>query len=156
SLDESCEQGVSRRLSVFSLERYPRLLEQLLLAPPGEIPLEVGLRSFDQDLDGYEDIAVDLSIERPGNDEPARLSMVWLDRPSGLAKDAQEPFATFAAMFERVKGALAKDPSSALDTLNELTLLYDVICKEGGNPKLTLGSGKISCGRGGLGYRAKL
>src|SRR5262249_39412042 len=111
SLDESCEQGVSRRLGVFSLERYPRLLEQLLLAPPGEIPLEVGLRSFDQDLDGYEDIAVDLSIERPGNDEPARLSMVWLDRPSGLAKDAQEPFATFAAMFERVKGALAKDPS---------------------------------------------
>lgn len=141
--------AASRRdVWIASVERTPRALEHLsVLDAEGRAPgaVELALSAADRDDDGHADLVVTVSVGTGGT--ATTIELPWLDRPSGLARDAAEPERTLAARARTGLSALRRTPARALTLSREVVALHEVLCREPGRPRLRVGSGDgLSCG----------
>lgn len=141
--------AASRRdLWIATTERTPRALEHLaVLDAEGRAPgaVDLALAAADRDEDGHEDLVVTVSVTN--GEAPTSIELPWLDRPSGLARDAAEPERTFAARARDGLRALRRTPARALAVSREVARLHEVLCREPGRARLRVGNGDgLSCG----------
>jgi len=108
------------------------------LGAPGR-DVTISMRSSDHDSDGRDDVILDVTFAIEGASEPARIALAWLDRPGGLARDTSEPETTIAALATRARGALRRDPDTALATARKALAIHSGLCREGGAPRLRIG-----------------
>ena len=131
----------------------PPLREELFLGdPPEGERLEVTLDSSDLDGDHRDNLVVHVALEgAPRPFEPGARTVAdlrWLDRPTGLSRDAEEPEASLrraaSALAARStkKGDAAGIPAGA----RAIERLYAWLCSDGGDPLVTASSGAIRCG----------
>jgi pentatricopeptide repeat protein len=147
-----CEEQPSaarRELWVLDVESTPRALEHLaVLAPEGRAPgtVRLELSAEDRDEDAREDLVVAVSVARGG--EPARIELPWLDRPSGLARDADEPESTLNARSRQaLRHLLRRRVERGLEGSRAVLALHEVLCREPGRARLRVGeTGGLSCG----------
>ncbi len=125
---------------VVDTDRTPRLLEHLAVrSPEGRTPESVRLTldRDDRDEDGHDDLVARVAVGSQG--ETAELTLAWLDRPSGLARQADEPEAT---LVERSRDALRRlraSPREALVRSQRVLALHRVLCREPGVARLVVG-----------------
>lgn len=128
----------------------PRVLERVTL---GRKVRDQGgdsfiLRTEDRDADGHADLVVDLSFEPPARDSPVRVSLAFLDRPSGFAREPSEPETTIAALAEQARGALRREPERALDIASGAVAIWEALCHESSRARFDVGGARgVSCGR---------
>jgi hypothetical protein len=147
----TCEEDESdESLWILSVEGTPRAYEQIVLLPPegrAEGDVTVALRVVDRDEDGHLDALLDVTVRTEDGGEPARASMAWLDRPSGLARDTAEPEASLGAIAESARETIGRDPEAALPIARRALALHAVLCREAGAPRLRFGSTDgLACG----------
>ncbi len=133
---------------VLDTDRAPRLLERLaVLSAEGRAEGEVSLTldRDDRDEDEHDDLVVGVRVGAA--DAPADLTLGWLDRPSGLARQANEPEAT---LVERSRDALRRlraVPREALDRSLRVLALHRALCREPGLARLVVGNVTgLACG----------
>ncbi len=131
------------RLFLVGLGPTPRLRERFRVLPeagrePGVVALTV--RIEDRDADGSDDVVLEVAVTPPGAAAPARLTLPWLERPSGLARDTQEPETQLAERAARAKRALRRDADGALALAREVLALHGVLCREAGLARVVFGS----------------
>lgn len=133
-------------LWLLSLDAAPRVYERLDVLDPGpglSPSLALAASSVDADGDGHDDVA--LTVTTPGADDA--LKLVWLDRPSGLARDLREPDATLTAWAAAASSLLAKEPEQAIARAELALSLARALCRELGAPTIELsGSAGVPCG----------
>lgn len=137
-----------QELWVITTERTPRVLEHLAILDahgraPGRVTL--ALAAEDRDDDGHDDLVVSVSVESGGSS--TSIVLPWLDRPSGLARDAAEPERTFGERAREGLRALRREPERALSLSREVVALHAVLCREPGQPRVRVGrTDGLSCG----------
>jgi hypothetical protein len=150
SIDRQCEDGPQRTVAILSIETDPRVLERVsLLSDEGRATgaVRIALRSLDRDEDGHPDVILDVSVATEAGGQASTASIAWLDRPSGLARDTEEPEATLAAMAHEAEQALERDGDLALATAQRALALHSVLCREAGAPRLRFGDADgLPCG----------
>ncbi len=125
---------------VVSRESSPRLLLHVALRAPEPLATEklgISLGSEDRDGDEHPDVRLDVDLEAPGG-PPRRLSIVWLDRPSGLARDGSEPEHTLDALATEGSDTLSKNPDQSLAVADLALGLHERICRESGHAQLEI------------------
>ena len=130
-------------LFVVSLGAEPRIRERLQVLPEngragGLVALSVHIE--DRDVDGSDDVIFDVDLTAPGATAPARISLPWLERPSGLARDTHEPEGQLAERVTRAKRALRRTPDVALALAREVLALHSAICREPGLARIAVGT----------------
>lgn len=128
---------------VVSLGAEPRIRERVQVLPesgraPGVVAL--AMRVEDRDADGSDDVVFDIDVTQPGATTAARVSLPWLERPSGLARDTHEPEAQLAERVTRAKRALRRNPDDALALAREVLALHGAICREPGLARISVGA----------------
>jgi hypothetical protein len=79
--------------------------------------------------------------------EPDALELVWLDRPSGLVRDAREPESTLSAWAAAAQSLLAKTPAQATARAELALALQRAVCREPDRALLALGGTPgVPCG----------
>lgn len=152
--------GVERRCAgdlteqtffIAAIDGQPRALERVTLLPETgrwQGRVAVALRTLDHDRDGHEDVVLEVSVTPPGAAEPAVVSLPWLDRPSGLARDTREPEAKIAELAARAKDQLRGQPRDALATASLALGIHGALCRERDGARIELGGAQgIACGR---------
>lgn len=125
----------------------PRVLERFALRAidPAD---RLRLRVEDRDGDGVPDLLVDVTIAIPGVDAPADVTLAFLDRPAGLAREPTEPEARIAALAQEARGQLRQHRDRALAQSTRAVALYDAICREPERARLEVGGTPgLACGR---------
>lgn len=128
---------------VVSLGAEPRIRERVqLLAESGRAPgvMALAVRVEDRDGDGSDDVVFDVELTAPGSAAAARISLPWLERPSGLARDTHEPEAQLAERMTRARRALRRNPDNALALAHEVLALHGAICREPGLARIAVGA----------------
>src|SRR5262249_62283230 len=105
-------------------------------------------------LDGArrDDLLVRVSIEGapPPFEAGSRASadLRWLDRPTGLSRDADEPEASLerAATVELGRASKKGEAASVPAAVRKLTRLYAWLCSDFGEALVSASSGGIRCG----------
>jgi hypothetical protein len=130
----------------------PLRLELLLRDPPPGERLGLELDASDSDGDGRDDLMARVSIEGappPFETGPhASADLRWLDRPTGLSREPEEP----EASLRRAATALLARASKKADAplvpaeVRQLTRLYAWLCSDAGGPLVNPSSGGIRCG----------
>ncbi|HVY47599.1 MAG TPA: hypothetical protein VHB21_17035, partial [Minicystis sp.] len=118
--------------------------------PEGE-RLTPSVETADKDGDGRRDVVVTLSLvgapaPLPAGD--ARATLVFFDRPAGLARDPSEPEAGLKASLGALFGE-ARRPRAAAKTFasaEALRRLFAALCEEGGRAIVTTSAGPVRCG----------
>ncbi|MCA9607596.1 MAG: hypothetical protein KC619_18440, partial [Myxococcales bacterium] len=126
---------------VLDTDRTPRVLEHLaVLSPDGRTPetVRLTLDRDDRDEDGHDDLVVVVQVGSEG--ETAELTLGWLDRPSGLARQANEPEATLVERSRDALRRLRNAPREALVRSQRVLALHRVLCREPGVARLVVGS----------------
>jgi len=141
-VDRSCGGEAARSVWIVSVEAEPRVREQVGLLPAlgrtaGEV--SIAFRSVDQDDDGHADMVLDVSVTPPEDTEPATVSIAWLDRPGGLARDTNEPEATLLGLSRQAQASLSRDAGAALLTARRALALHAALCREAGAPRVRFG-----------------
>lgn len=143
----------SEVLFLVTLSNPPRMQERFTLTAgsdgEGNALPEVSAagRALDQDGDGHLDFVLEVSVTPRATNAPAATSLLWLNRPAGLARDTREPTETLTRLAEDGKLEVAAHPEVALKRALEAQALFDAVCREGGAPRLLLGDGAaIPCG----------
>jgi hypothetical protein len=144
-----------RWIGVVDLKGTPRVLAAAMVSEPPEAPrLTVDAESWDFDKDGLDDLLLRVTLEGGGPPfEPGpKVSAVvrWLDRPTGLSRQADEPEASFHALASLAM-AHAQKPKEAASVpilVRQARALFVAMCAEGRAPRLThvLGDHPIACG----------
>jgi hypothetical protein len=133
---------------VLTTDRTPRALEHLAILAstdraPGEVALE--LSTEDHDEDGHVDLVVSARVTRGG--EPAVVELPWLDRPSGLARDANQPEATLNERSRDALRLLRGNVAGALAGSRAVLALHEVLCRERGRARVRVGQTEgLGCG----------
>ena len=176
TITRACPEGLARTVWIVSLEAQPRLRESITVLPEtgrarGDV--RIALRTADADEDGHTDVLLDVSVvPGAGGDAAAAsgggsaagaagaagaaaspgagaatVSIAWLDRPGGLARDTAEPEASLGTLAQRARESLARDPAGALVHARGALALHAALCREGGAPRIALGGAEgIACG----------
>ncbi|WP_236606824.1 hypothetical protein [Sandaracinus amylolyticus] len=148
--DASCASSDTPRvLHVIAIaaEARPRVLERFVLRARAADE-SLALRVEDRDGDGHADLVADLALRAEGVDAPADVSLVFLDRPAGLARDATEPEARIAALAQEARTALRRHPDRARAGALRALTLWDALCREPGRARLEIGGAAgVPCGR---------
>ncbi|MFW6067255.1 MAG: hypothetical protein ACOC97_02875 [Myxococcota bacterium] len=150
SLQRICPDAAVRTLGILSIGDSPHLLERISLLPeegrtPGEVRL--GLRTADISGDDHEDVILEVAVRPPGAKEAGRVSLPWLDRPAGLARDKSEPDASLSEIADRAREALAEDPDAAASLAQRALALHGVLCRESDGARLRFGdTDGLTCG----------
>ena len=145
------ETGAGRVLGaiVIAAVDRPRALERFALrAREREGAADrMAARTEDRDHDGHEDIVLDLALLAEHGD-PADVSLSFLDRPAGLARDPAEPEARIAALANEARGPLRRHPERALAGASRALALWEALCREAGAPRIEIaGQPGIVCAR---------
>lgn len=146
--DAPTPSTVRTSLALLTLEQLPRIHERLDVlgaTHTGEPPLTLRPSSVDADGDGHDDVRV--MALAAGQSEADALSLVWLDRPSGLVRDGREPEATLAAWANAAQSLAASAPDQALARAALALSLQRALCRELGEPVIALsGTPGVPCG----------
>ncbi|MBX3272259.1 MAG: hypothetical protein KF729_18490 [Sandaracinaceae bacterium] len=125
---------------VLDAERATRRLEHLSVSAgdersPGALTL--ALDRDDRDEDGHDDLVVRATLEHEG--ARVEIALVWLDRPSGLARQPGEPEATLGERSLDALRRLERRPREALARSREVLALHRALCREPGVARLAVG-----------------
>lgn len=151
-LERRCEPGGAGVTLVFvSVERVPRHREtiELLEARPGRADgtVTAAVRAADQDEDGFADLLVDLSIAA-GGEEAVELTLTFLDRPGGMARERGEPDETLTRLAGRAHQLLERDPAAAMSEARRALAVHAMLCSDAGRARVAFGDvAGASCGR---------
>lgn len=145
--------GATRIQHVFAISAgpRPRAIERFVLRArllDDGASDAIALRAEDRDDDALPDLVADVSLRLPGIDAPAEVSLAFLDRPAGLARDPGEPELRIAALAQEARGVLRRRPERARALASRALALWDAICRESGRARLEVGGAVgLSCGR---------
>lgn len=134
----------------------PRLLETFTLRAPAAGrapgPLELLMRTGDHDEDGHDDLLV--TVRAGEGAEAGEVTLPWLDRASGLARDPEEPETSLAREALRALRALRRDPVAAMAGSRPVLHLHDVLCGGEVSARLEVGGSVLDCGASDAAGRA--
>jgi hypothetical protein len=143
----------TRWVAVAVPSRDPALREELFFAdPPLGERLGLELDASDLDGDNRDDLVARVSIEgAPPPFEPgphASADLRWLDRPTGLSRDADEPEASLrkAAALDLARASKKAEAASVPASVRQTARLYAWICSDSGEALVAVSSGGIRCG----------
>ncbi len=112
----------------------------------GELPtldgtvMDVAVETGDRDGDARDDIVVNVGArglaDRP--DSAARASVVWLDRPAGIARDTSAPEASFVRLVAQARSQ-ANRRGAGIAAVERIVRLRRVLCSDAGAPRVRLG-----------------
>jgi hypothetical protein len=144
-----------RWIGIVDVQGTPRLLAAATVSDPAGAPrLTVDAESWDFDKDGRDDLLLRVTLDGGGPPfEPGpKVSAVvrWLDRATGLSRQADEPEASLHALASSAM-ARAQKPKEAASVpilVQQARALFVAMCAEGRAPRLTrvLGDHPIACG----------
>lgn len=144
-----CGEDSRREAWILSLDARPRSLEHLGVLDartraPGAVDLVFS--TFDRDSDEHADLVVGVTVREEGR-EPATIELPWLDRPSGLARQASEPEATFTARAREATRNVRRQAERALASARGVLALHAVLCRESNLARVRVGETEgLSCG----------
>jgi hypothetical protein len=134
---------------VFSLGTSPRVVLRVAAdwqEATGPVSPELSIAGADVDNDQLGDVQVSLTVKDAKPDTPP-LSLIWLNRPTGLARERQEPEAALLAQWEVAQRLLDKKPQEALTRASQTLALHSLLCKESGNARLWIDNSRgLVCG----------
>jgi len=120
---------------VISSDERPRALEVIELS--GSDGETLSFEASDRDGDGHDDVAFDVRVASQGG--PVSVSLPWVSRAAGLAREGNEPDATIAALSTRARERLRRDPSAARALADQAISLREALCRESERPRLHVG-----------------
>jgi hypothetical protein len=131
--------------------REPALRQELVLSdPPAGVKVGLELDASDIDGDRRDDLVARVAIEgAPAPFEPGprvTADLRWLDRPTGLSRDPDEPEASLKRAVSAEQGRVSKKNDSTVAALQQVARLYTWLCGDSGTPLLAVSSGAIRCG----------
>jgi len=134
---------------VFSVGAAPRVLLRVAAdwqEDAGPVSPVLTITGADSDNDQLSDVQVSLSM-KDGSASTPPLGLVWLNRPTGLARERQEPEASLAAQADAEQKLLDKKPQEALARATQTLALHALLCKEAGNARLWIDNSRgLACG----------
>ncbi|HKU42540.1 MAG TPA: hypothetical protein VJR89_30490 [Polyangiales bacterium] len=114
----------------------PRLLLHLAVLPPSDptdaSAIKLTVASQDTDADQHSDVLVSAEIAAAG--ATTTVPLLWLNRPSGLARDRAEPERTLASLAD--PAFQNPDPVAALPAAQQVLETHRVLCHESGAARL--------------------
>ncbi|HET8940115.1 MAG TPA: hypothetical protein VFN67_42025 [Polyangiales bacterium] len=144
---------------VFTLTATPQLQLRLTADFRADEPVSPDLQIASSDLDGDQvaDVQVTFPVqtaESPNGAAPA-LTLSWLGRSTGLAREHQQPEASLAKWAEQAQGLLAKKPKEAGVLALQTLALHRLLCRESGGARLWIDDTRgITCGASAAAGRA--
>jgi hypothetical protein len=123
---------------IFSLEPTPRLLLQTAATWDTDAePLsnELSIIGDDLDHDGHGDVQITFPLASRSA-APTEITLTWLNRPTGLARERTEPERTLAGFAEQALRRSDKQPQPALDLAERTLRLHALLCRESGTARL--------------------
>lgn len=144
---------------VFTISQTPQLQLRLAADFRADEPVSPDLQIASSDLDGDQlaDVQVILPVqgaESPSGAAPA-LTLSWLSRSTGLAREAQQPEASLASWAEQAQALLAKNPKEAGVLAQQALALHRLLCRESGGARLWIDDTRgIHCGPSAAAGRA--
>jgi hypothetical protein len=140
-------------------ETEPRLLLHLAVMPPADpsdtSSVKLTVTSQDQDADAHADIVVTAEVTTGAEAKATSVPLLWLNRPSGLARDRAEPEHTLAGLAEAAFQNTDADPLAALPAAQQVLDADRALCHESGAARIwvdeTLG---LACGPSAAAGRA--
>jgi hypothetical protein len=144
---------------VFTLAKAPQLQLRLAADFRADEPVSPDLLIASSDLDGDQVADVQVSFPVQGAESPSgaapALTLSWLGRSTGLARESQQPEASLAAWAEQAQGLLAKKPKEAGQLALQALALHRLFCRESGGARLWIDDARgISCGASAAAGRA--
>jgi hypothetical protein len=136
---EPDEQSAQTQHFVFSLAMSPRIYLRVCADWPAEggEPVSPDLQIAGADIDGdqHEDVTVSLT---PSDDsaEATPITLTWLSRTTGLARERKQPEESLAAMSAQATKLLAKKTRDAAKLAARAVELHRLLCKEAGTARL--------------------
>jgi hypothetical protein len=137
---------------VFSLEATPRVLLHVSAGWDGAgepVSSELSITGTDQDQDGHGDLQIALPLADPSapQAEARALTLTWLNRPSGLARERIEPEQTLAELAQNALRLVDKQPQQGLTLATQAMRLHALLCRESGSARLWVDDGRgLPCG----------
>jgi len=140
-----------RWVAVATPARDPALREEITLADPaGGAKLSLELDASDVDGDRRDDLVARVGVEGapPPFEAGPRVTadLRWLDRPTGLSRDPEEPEASLKRAVSAEQARISKKNDGTAAALAQVTRLYAWLCADSGTPLLAVSSGAIRCG----------
>ena len=131
--------------------RDPALRQELVLSdPPAGVKVGLELDASDIDGDRRDDLVARVAIEgAPAPFEPGprvTADLRWLDRPTGLSRDPDEPEASLKRAAIAEQGRVSKKNDGTGAALQQIARLYAWLCGDSGTTLLAVSSGAIRCG----------
>jgi hypothetical protein len=161
TLDLPPEPGTrARALHQFILtaEADPRVLLHLAALPATDpsdtTTLDLTVSSQDQDADQHGDVLVTVNVASEGGTAHS-VPLVWLNRPSGFARERAEPERSLSELVTPAYEGAAKDPIAALPAALGALATHRVLCHESGAARVWVDeSAGLSCGPSAAAGRA--
>jgi hypothetical protein len=140
-----------RWVAVAAPAREPALREEITLAdPPAGAKLNLELDASDFDGDRRDDLVARFALEgapQPFEAGPrVTADLRWLDRPTGLSRDPEEPEASLKRTVSAEQARVSKKNDGTAAALAQVARLYAWLCADSGTPLLAVSSGAIRCG----------
>ncbi|HEX4354497.1 MAG TPA: hypothetical protein VHZ95_16325, partial [Polyangiales bacterium] len=126
---------------VIGLGERPRVLLHLAVEPSSEtgLPaLRLNLSGDDLDGDDHADVKVDveLATSADADAKPIALSLTWLNRPTGLARERDQPEHAIAELGEQALRLCESKPDESLALADKAIRLHRALCRESGLARL--------------------
>ena len=144
---------------VFTLSPTPQLQLRLAADFQADEPVSPDLQIASSDLDGDQvaDVQVIFPVQgaqSPSGAAPA-LTLSWLSRSTGLAREHEQPEASLASWAEQAQALLAKQPKEAGGLARQTLALHRLLCRESGGARLWIDDTRgITCGASAAAGRA--
>ncbi|HKP61710.1 MAG TPA: hypothetical protein VJV78_33500 [Polyangiales bacterium] len=141
-------------------ENEPRLLLHLAVMPPADPSdtnsITLTVASQDQDADAHADVLVTADIGAGGAEaKTASVPLLWLNRPSGLARDRAEPEHTLAGLAQAAFQNIDADPLAALPAAEQVLDAHRALCHESGAARVWVDESLgLQCGASAAAGRA--
>jgi hypothetical protein len=117
-------------------ENEPRLLLHLAVMPPGDrsdaSAIKLTVASQDKDGDAHGDVLVTANLTTGAAAVTTSVPLLWLNRPSGLARDRAEPEQTLAGLANAAFQNTDADPLAALPAAEQVLDAHRALCHESG------------------------
>jgi hypothetical protein len=137
---------------VFGFDRGTRRLLHLAAEPTSDTGLPAMTLTLEgKDLDGDEHADVLVRAQLPSapnaGAQPAPIELFWLNRPSGLARDRQEPERSILALSQEALRLSESNPQESQSLAAAALHLHRLFCRETGLAKLWVDDARgVPCG----------
>jgi hypothetical protein len=143
---------------VFDIAQQPHLLLHVAAdtnaeaAPPS---IELSVAGADSDGDEHSDVQVAVQLTLPSDPKPVSMTLTWLSRPSGLARDRQEPERSLTEFGKDAWRLRESKPQDSLALAAKTLQLHHALCRETGRAKLWIDDARgLNCGASGAAGKA--